>query len=292
LFDLPKRTEIGVQRAEIVWWRSALPDGRGDLAGLSVAGPAIRGIDEPPLRRAGWIMPRIVRIGGFPAAGYGRDGSRAWALLPEHATEGDERIPLNPVADFAPVITREYNGAGVIDEKAGEILGIALTAARSGEKDVARMAAIGEIADQWPLLRRIIEARGGKASGVVGTTGPQPFPARPLLRSGNDPRPRLLSRVEFLQLIERCLQVPELADAQSRHTIVSELPLEVALGAPRSSVDRADLAALLWTCVQVPAAVAELQDEVRRKTRDGNDSRELLEDLGKLRERLLQQFSC
>jgi hypothetical protein len=78
------------------------------------------------------------------------------------------------------------------------------------------------------------------------------------------------------------LQVPELATAQSRHTIVTELPLEVALGTPRSCIDRADVAGLLWTCTETQANLDKLRRQVRRKARAGNGRAELLKDLEKL----------
>jgi hypothetical protein len=139
---------------------------------------------------------------------------------------------------------------------------------------VVRMAPIETIANQWPLLDRIVAA------------GDDPPGSSRQPNDGVSLRP--LSQAEFLKLIERCLKVPELAEAQSRHTIVSELPLEVALVAPRSSVGRADLAAVLWACAQVPGALAELRMQVQRKAQDGKELRDLLEDLDLLQASLLR----
>ncbi|MGD0603481.1 MAG: hypothetical protein ABSA53_07750 [Streptosporangiaceae bacterium] len=282
--DLPMRPELGVRRAEIVFWRAARANGGGDLAGLSVTGPALPGIDGPALRRDSPEMPRIVRLHGYPAPDCGPGGLRVWARLGGY--HGGERIPLSPVGDFGPFVTREYSGAGVVDGETGIVLGIALVDNWRGEGNITRMAPVEKIAAQWPLLERIVKAArtqaadGGPAGGTRPLTpGPPPRPP------GGSPR---LSPAELVPLIEDCLRVPELADARSRHTIVSELPLEVALLAPRSSVDRADLAAVLWACAQAPSALAEFRRQVARKAGDGNDLRGLLNDLSGLQARLLQ----
>jgi hypothetical protein len=268
LFDLPKQQDIGVKQAEIVWWSPA----EGNLAGLSVLGPAVRGADEPPLQRAAVATPRFVRIHRYPATGYGPGGVRSWARLAGY--DGVEQNLLGPVTDSGPVVTRDYSGADVIDEETGMVLGVALGSAHPDDKDVVRMAPIETIANQWPLLGRIVAA------------GDDPPGSSRQPNDGVSPRP--LSQAEFLNLIERCLKVPELAEAQSRHTIVSELPLEVALVAPRSSVGRADLAAVLWACAQVPMALTELRMQVQRKARDGKELRDLLEDLDLLQASLLR----
>jgi hypothetical protein len=286
LLDLPMRPELGVRRAEIVFWRAARADGGGDLAGLSVTGPALRGIGEPALCSDSPEMPRIVRLHGYPAPDCDPGGLRVWARLGGY--HGGERIPLSPLGDFGPFVTREYSGADAVDGETGMVLGIALADIRRGEGNTTRMAPVEKIAAQWPLLGRIVkasrtEAEDGMPEGGTRslTLGP---PSRP---TGSNGSPQL-SQAELVHLIEGCLRIPELADAQSRHTIVSELPLEVALLAPRSSVGRADLAAVLWACAQAPSALAEFRSQVQRKVGDGNDLRGLLNNLSGLQARLLQ----
>jgi hypothetical protein len=275
LLDLPTRPELGMRRAEIVFWRAARADSGGDLAGLSIVGPALRGISEPALLDDFPDMPRIVRLHGYPALDVDPGGLRIWARL-SGFNEG-ERIPLSQLVDFGPFVTREYSGADVVDEGTGAVLGIALADIRRGEGNIIRMAPVEEIVAQWPLLSRIVKASRTKAGDSVTAGGTR----------SSAPAPRL-GQAEFVQLIDRCLRVPELANAQSRHTIVSELPLEIALLAPRSAVNRADLAAVLWACAQAPSALAEFRSQVERKIRDSNDLRGLLDDLSGIQARLLQ----
>src|SRR5216683_2374732 len=80
LFDLPVRKEIHVQRAEVVCWRPGQPG--GGVAGLSVAGPAIQGIPEPPL----W-----------------RDGGVALAVGPYGAEETAWMVPIGQIAGEWPL---------------------------------------------------------------------------------------------------------------------------------------------------------------------------------------------
>ena len=63
LFDLPGQPGAGGQRAEIIFWRAARasPAGLG-IAGLSIVGPAIRGLNNPVLRFGRKPGPRIVRL--------------------------------------------------------------------------------------------------------------------------------------------------------------------------------------------------------------------------------------
>lgn len=284
LLDLPTRPELGVRRAEIVFWQAARV-AAGDLAGLSVVGPALRGISEPALRGDSLEIPRIVRLHGYPALDSAPPGLKIWGRLSGY--HGGEQVLLSPLEDFGPFATREYRGADVVDARTGMVLGIALADNRYGEENIIRMAPVERIATQWPLFHRIVEASRTEAGNSLpegGTRSSALGPPRPS-HDGGFPG---LSQAEFVELIDRCLQVPELADAQSRHIIVSELPLEVALLAPRSSVSRADLASILWACARVPSALAEFRSQVQRKSGERNDLPGLLDDLSGLETRLLQ----
>ncbi len=258
-FDLPAKPALGVQRAEIIFWSPARPDdgpsGCG-VAGLSIAGPAIRDINEPVLRfePAG---AQIVRI-RCTAADH-RDEPPVWARLADHVTDSLGRVQLGQLTGNMPGITSEHHGSDVIDEETGAILGIAAISAADGSRDHAWMTPLGRVADEWPLLRRI--AAGGKQNVPNGMR------SRPLTIPG------------ILRLADSCLRTPALAEAQSRHLIVSELPAEVMLAAPRSSVDRADLIALLWSCAHVPGAFNELAEKVRESVVGGRSATDVANDL-------------
>lgn len=277
LLDLPKRPQVSVRQAEIIW-RPPGPAGRaGDLTGLSIIGPAIRGVNEPPLRRVGLSYPRIIRVHRFVAIDNRPTEVKAWGRLSGYNTDAHDPVPLNSIADFGPHVTHECSGADVIDAETGGVLGIAQMIPQSGERAASGMASVESIAAQWPLLGRIVTASERDSHGAEPVTRTSQ-PTQELVASGST----LLQHTDFMRLIDRCLEVPELATSQSRHVMVSELPLEIALAAPRSSIDRADLAALLWTYAKTPRMLAEFRDQVQKKTRSGNACRELLKDLDRI----------
>lgn len=268
-FDVPARPAMEARRAEIILWRPALPDGGvpadPGLAGLSIVGPAIRGIEEPVLRFELGPSWRTVRL--RTCTGGDEDRLPVWALLRVHSANGQDPVSLDRLTDNAPDITNECHGSDVIDERTGEILGIAAMTVSVGSGDDWWMAPIGKIADDWPLLRRIAARGGHDVSNHI--------PAR------------TFSRADILRLAEKGLQIPALAEAQSRHLIASELPLEVMLKAPRSSVNRADLTALLWSCAHAPSALIELAGKIRAHSLGGRKENDLANDLERFHEKLL-----
>ena len=135
------------------------------------------------------------------------------------------------------------------------------------------------ITDRWPLIKRIVTAaeRDPQAAGNGQTAWLSQWSRRSAAG-----RPSRLDHADFLRLIELSLRAPELATAQGRHTIASELPVEVALSMPRSAVDRADVAALLWACAETPANLVKLRRQLQRKARSGNGCEELVKDLDRL----------
>jgi len=281
LFDLPGQPQMRVRPAEIVWWPSGAASDRSALAGLSVVGPAIHGVRHPPLRRAGLPGPRVVRSHRFPAAKDGAGEVKAWGRLRAYNATMGHRISLDPLSpESGPNITREHCGADVVDAETGAVLGIVAAAPASSGGGTAEMVSIRLITDQWRLLNRIVAAAERdpqEATRYVQATGLSQWSRR-----NGSGRAHWLGHADFLRLIEHSLQAPELATAQSRHTIASELPLEVALTAPRSTVDRADIAALLWACADTRGHLDKLRRGVRRKARNGSGCEELLKDLDKL----------
>jgi hypothetical protein len=202
-----------------------------------------------------------------PAGGDGQDEPPTWARLPEHGVNGQGRVLLSPVTEYSPAITSECHGSEVIDEQTGEILGIATTADLGSSRDHVWMNPIGKIATEWPLLRRIIpEDKRDVLNGMSSCA---------------------LHRADILPLAASCLQIPALADAQSRHQMITELPLDVMLTTPRSSVDRADITALLWSCAHVPGALIELAEKIRESSRGGRIAVDLANDLERFHARLL-----
>ena len=264
LFDVPARPRSGMQRAEIIFWRPAASSGKRPgpgVAGLSIAGPAIRGIGEPAFRFDLGTGARVVRLRARASPAGFRDKSAVWALLSGHDMDGQPRIPLGRLTDESPDITGEYHGSDVVDEQTGDILGMAVIEASEGSREQAWLAPMGRIAEEWPLLRRM--------------TGPgYDVPAQPRSRA---PRSAVI-----VPLVEKGLEVPALAGAQSRHRIVSELPLEVISAVPRSSSGRADLAALLWSCAQAPGALGELARKIRETSLGRSNADDLANDLERL----------
>jgi hypothetical protein len=279
-FDLPAQPRMSVRAAEIVWWPAAGTRAAG-LAGLSVVGPAIRGTGCPPLRGAGQASARIVRAHRSLPEQEGAGEVKAWGVVEPYSADSGSRITLGPLsAESGPHISHEFGGADVVDAETKEVLGIVAGAPSPGDGATAGMVPVPSIATQWPLLDRIITAAEVDAGGAASGGRPAGLSQWPH-RNGSG-RPHWLAHNDFLRLIEHSLQVPELATAQSRHTIVTELPLEVALGTPRSCIDRADVAGLLWTCTETQANLDKLRRQVRRKARAGNGRAELLKDLEKL----------
>jgi hypothetical protein len=160
------------------------------------------------------------------------------------------------------------------------VLGIVTAASASSGEGMGEMMSVRFIADRWPLLNRIVAAAERDPQGAVRNG--QADGLNQWSRRNGYRRAHWLRHADFLRLIEHSLQAPELAVAQSRHTIASELPLEVALTAPRSTVDRADIAALLWACARTPAHLDKLRRGVQRKARNGGSCEELLKDLDML----------
>ncbi len=272
-FDLPARPELGVQRAEIIWWRPDLPGGSPvglDLAGLSIVGPVIRGIDEPVFLLDWGSDPRIVRLRACSISVDDQHEQPRWSRLPERSEKGQERVPLDRVTDTAPDINSECHGSDVIDEQTGEILGMAMISNSVNPGGHAWMTPVGKIMSEWPLLRRIVPP--GRHDGPSAS------------------RPRACGRADILSLVDDCLRVPALANAQSRHQLVSELSPDVNLSSPRSSVDRADLTALLWSCTQVPGALIELASMIRESSHGRKPAADVANDLERLHEQLLPRF--
>jgi len=265
LFDVPARPRLGMQRAEIIFWRPAASSGKLPglgVAGLSVAGPVIRGIGEPAFRFDLGTGARVVRLRARVSPNGIRDKSAVWALLSGHDMDGQPRIPLSRLTDESPDITSGYHGSDVVDERTGDILGLAVIDASDGSREQAWLTPIGRIAEEWPLLRRM--------------TGPGSDDGPAELRS------RAPRSADILPLVDKGLEVPALANAQSRHRMVSELPLEVISTVPRSSADRADLAALLWSCARVPGALNELARKIRETSLGRSNADDLANDLERL----------
>jgi class 3 adenylate cyclase len=260
LFDLPGKPGIGSRPAEIIFWRPARtrdadPAGLG-IAGLSIAGPAVRGIDEPVVQPNREPGPRIVRL---RACAHDQDEPSAWARLPYQDTGNVTRVLLSPLPESSPNITSEFCGSDVVDEQTGAVLGIAQVFPSGNSRGQVWMTPIGKIVAEWPLLRRIAELDKHDAR--------------------NEMRSRPLGMARIRQLTDSCLQTPILAEARSRHQIASELPVEVMLMAPRSSVDRADLTALLWSCTHVPGALNELARMVRESPHGGRGAPDVANEL-------------
>ncbi len=229
------------------------------VAGLSIAGPVIHETVEPVFRFDLGAGSRVVRLRACVAPNGTRDRPAAWALLPGHDANSQERIPLGRLTDESPDITSRYYGSDVVDEQTGDILGLAVVAASDGSREQTWLVPIGKIAEEWPLLRRM--AGPGKDDGPA------------------EARSRAPRAADILPLVEKGLEVPALANAQSRHLIVSELPLEVILTVPRSSADRADLTALLWSCARVPGALNELARKIRETSLGRSNADDLANDL-------------
>jgi Effector-associated domain 2 len=270
-FDLPSQPEEGVRQAEVIWWSPVLPaDGEQrwtGVAGLSVVGPAIPGISEPDWQPDLEPGPRIVQLHAVGAADGGSPGRCRWARTPDYPANGADRVPLSTLTEFSPALTSECQGSFVIDEATGGILGIAETLSAGNSREHTSMIAIGRIMDAWPVLRRIA-AHGG--------------------RGAPDNRPGHACRsAAILPLAASSLLVPMLAKAASRHALVSELPLDVLLTAPRSTVDRADLIALIWSCAKVPGALTELAAKIRESSYGGMIAAELADSLERFQAELL-----
>jgi hypothetical protein len=264
-FDIPAKPALGMQRAEIIWWRPAVHDSDDstglDIAGLSIAGPAIRDVDEPPFLLDPGSNPRIVQLQTCSSPTDDEDQLPAWARLPGHSENDHDRILLNPVTENWPHLTREYHGSEVIDAQTGEILGIAMTAPSRSSRDQIWMTPVGKIAAEWPVLHRIVEQGKRDASNKIPSYA--------------------FSRHDILPLVDTCLRISALVEARSRHQIVSELPLDVMLTAPRSSVDRADLTGLLWRCAHVPGALSELAGKIREISSGRRIAGDLADDLAR-----------
>jgi Effector-associated domain 2 len=265
LFDVPAIPRLGIQRAVIIFWCPAAPRGQRPglgVAGLSIAGPAIRGIGDPAFRFDLGTRARIVRLRACDFPGGSRDKFTAWARLSGYDANGAPWIPLSRLTDESPDITGRYHGSDVVDAQTGDILGIAVMDPSGGSRERACLVPMGRIAEEWPLLHRMT------APGTDGIPAELGF--------------RAPSSVDILPLVEKSLEVPVLANAQSRHRIVSELPFEVISTAPRSSADRADVAALLWSCTRVPGALNELAEKIRETSLGRSNADDLANDLERL----------
>lgn len=271
LFDVPASPRLGPQRAEIVFWRPAAGNGRRPglgVAGLSIAGPVIRETPEPAFRFDLGGGSRVVRLHACIPPDGTWELPAAWALLPGYDGNGQARIPLGRLTDESPTITSRYYGSVVVDEQSGDILGLAVVDGPGDSGERAWLAPIGKIAEEWPLLRHAAGPR--PAAGPVNGDSPA---------EGSRPVPRA---ADILPLIDKGLKVPALANAQSRHQIASELPHEVALTVPRSSADRADLAALLWSCARVPGALNELAKKIRETSLGRSNADDLANELERI----------
>jgi hypothetical protein len=260
-FDRPDKPKAGRQRAEIIFWRAARADGVSPaglgIAGLSIAGAAVQDLDKPVLRFDQKPGPRIVRL--QPCTADGLERPPAWARLPYHEVRNTDRLLLSRLPDWAPMTASEFSGSDVVDEQSGEIIGIAGIFPPDSSRGDPWMTPIGKVAEEWPLLLRI--AGLDQSEGV------------------NEPQARSLSLTRVVRLTDSCLRTPILAEAQSRHRVASELPVTVMLRAPRSSADRADLTALLWSCARVPGALNELARMIRESPQGGRTAADVASDL-------------
>jgi hypothetical protein len=230
-FDLPMRSDLGSQSAEIVWWVPPGANDSGDLAGLSVVGPTLRDVEHPVLAPVSSARAaQTVWIYGFPSVDPHR-GRVAHAELTQYT--GEELVQLNRADSTSPSIDYGYSGAGVIAQDDGRVFGIARAAAGSDSRRLGWMCPTEKV--QWTVVTQSLQAesrrdRLGRLFRGLGS--------RPILRS------------RLLDVVDTAMEVPALAESQQRHTLVSELPLDLSLSIPRSANDRADVASLFWICAQ------------------------------------------
>lgn len=260
-FDLPSRPGIGRQRAEIIFWRAARADGASPagpgIAGLSIAGPAVRNLDKPVLQFGQEPRPGIVRLQPYTADGLER--SPTWARLPPYEARNGDRLLLSKLPERAPMTASEFSGSDVVDEQSGEIIGVAEIFPPNGSRGKPWLTPVGKVAEEWPLLARI--------------AGPEPAAEVTV------PRERSFSLTGIMRLADSCLRAPVLSQARSRHRVASQLPVAVMLTAPRSSADRADLIALLWSCARAPGALKELARMIRESPDGGRSAPDVARDL-------------
>ena len=257
-FDLPMRPALRAREAEIACWLPPENDS-GDIAGLSVVGPALRDVGEPVLARVSSAgTAQVVRIHGFPHS-EPRRGLIARAQLAGYT---GELVQMNRADTTGPAVEHGFSGAGVIADDTGKVLGITRAAARRASDRLGWMCPMEKI--YWrpvtdTLQDESLRDRIEKLRRSLGS--------------------RATTKRQLLEVVGAAMAVPALADSRSRHTIVSELPLAFSLSIPRSTNDRADVASLFWICTQQPDWRDELCERLEQVERTER-LRELARGLG------------
>jgi WD40 repeat protein/3',5'-cyclic AMP phosphodiesterase CpdA len=132
--DFPLLADRTQAEAEVVMWRP--PPGAGvagdDIAGLELAGPPPRAavarlaVEAP---RAG----RTVRVFGYPGDAPRPDGT--WVATTVQGLVSNGRLQLDSRPDSAWRIQPGFSGSPVIDDRAGRVTGLLVTAAPDAARD-------------------------------------------------------------------------------------------------------------------------------------------------------------
>ncbi|HEX8009110.1 MAG TPA: trypsin-like peptidase domain-containing protein [Trebonia sp.] len=237
LLEQPDRTPL---EAEVVMWRP--PPGTGvagdDIAGLELAGPPPRAavarlaVETP---RAG----RTVRVFGYPGDAPRPDG--IWVATTAQGVVSNGRLQLDSRPDSAWRVQPGFSGSPVIDDPAGRVVGLLVTAAPDAARDSYAISA-ERLRLAWPEVLgarwQPSGARRAEELTILHVSDPcfdreQP-PGEGLARLPADlaglARPDLLVvtgnlagrglRSEFRQATEFVAALAEEADIPRRHVVI------------------------------------------------------------------------
>ncbi|WP_166655416.1 VMAP-C domain-containing protein [Actinorugispora endophytica] len=235
----PVRVECRVH--EDGWY--PILDLRGDLAVLELLAEPPYGAGPAALRRWDGAAPTRVRAFGHPAREP--DGRWAHARTVASAGPGAEWVQLDGDGRNYQ-IDHGYSGAGVVDERTGEVIGVVVGRDLDPDRQVAWMIPLETVQLYWPRLRL------GPAA-----PGPDRFPGS---RSQVVPHHGLSEPAERL-FVRELFGLDGVRDRGSRDLYVSlfeqRYPRRPAV--PRHEEDHVDVRNLLRVCQSRPGGLHELR---------------------------------
>jgi WD40 repeat protein len=136
--------------ARVIRWQPVQPNGRGDVAGLRLQGPAPAGARALRLLTASELWGHRFRIFGFPP----RHDDGVWSSGRLLGPEATGWVELEDVKTTGFRVQPGFSGAPVWDEELGGVVGMAVAAEAEPEVRAAFMIPAGVLTAAWPDLER------------------------------------------------------------------------------------------------------------------------------------------
>jgi len=146
--DFPLVTSGPILTARVIHWQPPRPDGKGDIAGLELAGDPPAGVRVARLVRADDLWGHRFRAFGFPA---GHDDG-VWASGLLRWRQATSWVQIEDVKEAGYRVQPGFSGAPVWDEELDGVAGMAVAAEGRPEVKAAFIIPVSVLVEAWPAL--------------------------------------------------------------------------------------------------------------------------------------------